>query len=124
MIPNLLNIALGAVGGQSVVWRAFKARTQNSRGQWITTYEGDRPISGSWQPVDARTVKELGLDTAKRYHNLYTSHPVDQVNRGEAPDLIVEGGKLHEVVGNADWYAQNGWRGILCVEVGDEPESP
>ncbi len=124
MIPNLLNIALGAVGSQSVVWRAFKSRTQNGRGQWVTTYEDDRPIDGSWQPVDSQTVKDLGLDTTKRYHNLYAPHPVDQVNAGESPDLIVADGRRHEVVGNADWYQQNGWRGILCVEVGHEPESP
>lgn len=122
-IPNLLDIALGVIGGQTVIWKKFANRTQNARGQWITTYT-DEPVEGSWQPVDSRTIKELGLDTAKRYHNLYTSNPVDNVNRGESPDLIVADGKRHEVVGNTDWYRQNGWRGILCVEVGNEPETP
>lgn len=123
MLPNLLDLALGAIGTQSVVWKQFAGRTQNDRGQWITTYT-DQTIVGSFQPVESRTIKDLGLDTAKHYHNLFTSHPVDNVNRGESPDLIVAEGKRWEVVGNTDWYLKNGWRGILCVEVGHEPESP
>lgn len=121
---NLLGLALAALGGQTVEWHRFKDRTQNSRGQWITEYHEPADIFGSWQPVDAQAVKELGLDTTKRYHNLYTSHPVDNVNRGQAPDLIIVNDRRHEVVGNTDWYQQNGWRGLLCVEVGNEPESP
>lgn len=121
MIPNLLNIALGAICGQTVTWRAFKARTQNGRGHWITTYEDDQPIMGSWQTVDSRTIKELGLDTAKRYHNLYCSYPINQVREGTSPDLIIADGYIHEVVGGPDWYRLNGWRGILCVEIGPDP---
>jgi|SRR5690606_38349006 len=132
--PNLLGLALSALGGQTVQWHRFKSRSQNNRGQWITEYHNPTDILGSWQPVDAQTVKELGLDTSKRYHNLFTSHPVDAVNRGESPDVVVMDGRRHEVVGNMDWYRQNGWRGLLCVDVGphaqpdpeptDEPESP
>src|SRR5690606_21937130 len=108
-------------GTQTVIWRRFKERTQNARGQWITEYYPDASLDGSWQPVDAQTVQELQLDTSKRYHNLYTSNPVDNVNRGKAPDLIVADGKLHTVIGSTDWYRQNGWRGILAVE--NESES-
>lgn len=120
---NLLSLALTALGGQMVQWHQFKSRTQNSRGQWITEYREPVGILGSWQPVDAQTVKDLGLDTSKRYHNLFTSHPVDTVNRGEAPDIIVMDGRRHEVVGNADWLRQNGWRGLLCVDVGPQQEA-
>lgn len=114
---NLHALASTVIGQQHVTWRQFKSRTQNSRGQWITIYYPDVPIIGSWQPVDERTVKELGLDTSKNYHNLYTSNYVDNVQRGESPDLILNGLEIHEVVGKTDWYRQNGWRGIMCVYV-------
>lgn len=123
-LPNLLNIALGAIGGEGVAWRRFESRTQNSRGQWITNYEPETSIIGSWQAVDSRRIKELELDTSKTYRNLYTSNAVDHVNRGESPDMIIANGKQYEVVGNTDWLIENGWRGLLCVEIGNESENP
>ncbi|MFY3543101.1 phage collar protein [Achromobacter xylosoxidans] len=120
MIPgiNLLGIAAGVIAQQAPVWLKFKARTQNERGQWVNEYEAPQPIQGCWQPVGESTIRDLGLDTAKRYHNLYTSHPIDNVQRGAAPDQLIYGGRRHDVVGGADWYTQDGWRGILCVDVG------
>ncbi|VFR32551.1 Phage protein [plant metagenome] len=120
MIPgiNLLALAGGVIAMQTAQWRRFKSRAQNGRGLWVNEFDPDVPIRGSWQPVGESTIRDLGLDTSKRYFNLYTSNPIDNVQRGEAPDQIVYGGRLHDVVGHSDWYAQDGWRGIMCVDVG------
>lgn len=120
MIPgiNVLGIAAGVIGQQSPVWLKFKGRTANTRGQWVNEYEAPRAIQGSWQPASASTIRDLGLDATKRYFKLYTGHPVEDVQRGAAPDQLIYGGRRHDVVGGADWYSQDGWRGILCVDVG------
>lgn len=124
---NLLSLAGSVIEKQSVMWTRFRERVQNDRGHWITEYHDPVEIRGSWQPVPESTIRDLGLDTTRRYHNLYSSHAIKNIARGSSPDLIEQGGFLHEVVGRTDWYEQNGWREILCVEIGpveanDEPE--
>lgn len=124
---NLLSAASSVIGLQEVTWRRFKGREQNDRGFWITEYHDPVVIKGSWQPVPESTIRDLGLDATRRYYNLYSSHEIATVSRGESPDIIDQGGYSHEVVGRTDWYAQNGWRGILCVEIGpveEDPEDP
>ena len=125
---NLLNMALGAIASVvppvTVTWRKWVSSTQDRRGDWVNTYS-DSPVIGSWQPVPLNRVKELGLDMGKRYHNLYTSADIDEVNRGKGADLIVHpDGTIHEVIGDSDWYKQNGWKGLLCVEQEYEPSGP
>lgn len=120
MIPgiNLMNVALTVIGSKRVVWRAFLSRSQNSLGNWINTYKRDAWLSGSWQSVPADRVKELGYDTSKTYKNFYVSAPVDGVNRGTSPDLLIADGRKYEVVSTDDWIVQDGWVAILCVDVG------
>lgn len=116
---NVLNMALGAIGTTTVTWKSYKGRSKNGMGQFISSYADPTPIVGSWQPVDARTIYNLGLDATAHYQNFYTSHPIDGINRGSGSDRIEYGGKAYDVVGGADWYDQNGWRGIMCVYVGE-----
>lgn len=120
MIPgiNLLNIALGAIASQSLQWYRFAGNTTNELGQDIPSYAAPVTIIGSFQPVDARTIEQLGLDVTKQYRNLYTSNPLEMVRREASPDYAVFGGRRYEVQGEADWYAQDGWKGILFVDVG------
>lgn len=120
MIPgiNLMNVALTVIGSKRVVWRAFLSRSQNSLGNWINAYKRDTWLSGSWQSVPADRVKELGYDTSKTYKKFYVSAPVDGVNRGTSPDLLIADGRKYEVVSTDDWIVQDGWVAILCVDVG------
>ena len=121
MIPgiNLLNIALGAIAGQTLQWYKFAGNTQNALGQDIPSYEAPITIIGSFQPVDARTVQEMGFDVTKQYRNLYSSNPLKVVSRETSPDYAVFNGRKYEVAGEpGDWYAQDGWKGILFVDIG------
>lgn len=115
---NLLNVALKAIGMQTLHWYSFSNRTQNDRGLWVNEYIDQGLVKGSWQPVDARTIKELGFDTKLQYHNFYVSKPINVFSRNEAPDYFIIEGRKHEVVGGSEWYAQNGWKGLLCVDAG------
>lgn len=114
---NLLSIAGLSIAFQSVQWEQFAYRELDERGVWVNRYEDPVIIRGSWQPVDAKTIKELGFDTARIYRNFYTSHPIRSVNRDQSPDLIHYEGWVYEVVSVTDWYRQDGWRAVMCVGV-------
>lgn len=116
MFGNLLNTALKAIPSQTVELHRFKEKVRDPVFGDKPVYFDPEIIRGSWQAVDVQDVKELGLDTAKRYRRFYTSHNIKDVQRGLMPDLVVYDGKKYAVVGDADWYAQDGWKSLLCVE--------
>lgn len=121
MIPgmNLLNIALGAITPQAGTWLRFIGNTQNSQGQDIPQYAPEQPITGSFQSTDARTVQDMGLDVTARYRTLYTIAPVNDTDRGTSPDLLIFYGRKYQVAGKLDWVKQDGWQGLVLVDIGE-----
>ena len=116
---NLLNIALGAIQPQQITWFKFLGNTENELGQDIPSYDAPVTITGSFQPVDARTIEQLGLDVAKQYRNWYSSSNMQMVKRESSPDYGIHDGRKYEVAGmQADWWNQDGWKGIIFVDIG------
>jgi len=110
--PNLLNIALAHLPRTKVLWHRFTGRTLDL-GTYINAYDEPVEVVGSLQAVDNERVKEWGLDETREYAVFYASRPMDHVQEGTSPDKIEANGIEYAVVSNADWYAQNGWRGVL-----------
>lgn len=117
MFGNLLKIAATAIPQQTVAWARFLSREQDDRGRWINVYALPEAVRGSFQPVEARTVKEMGFDTTKVYATLYTAHDMQDVQRGTSPDKIEFNGEEYDIVGTTDWYDQDGWKSVYCVKV-------
>ena len=120
MIPgiNLLNIALGVIQSQSGLWVRFLGNTTNDRGQDIPSYADPVEIVGSFQATDVRTIQSMGLDLSKKYRTLYTSNPVSITERGTSPDLLIFNSRKYQVAGDADWFWQDGHKGLVLVDVG------
>lgn len=120
MIPgiNLLNIALTCIQPQSVRWFKFLGNTTNALGQDIPSFDAGTDIVGSFQPVEARIVKEMGFDTQKSYRSMPTSNPLESLRREASPDYVTFMGRKYQVCGEKDWYAQDGWRRLFFVDIG------
>lgn len=116
MFNNLLNIAMSVIPTQEVEWYRFKDHINDPILGNKPVYHEPVLIKGSFQATDVKDVKEMGLDINRNYRSLHTSHRVENVQRGSMPDLLVYDGKKYSVVGDADWYAQDGWKSIVCVE--------
>lgn len=123
MIPgvNLLGLALGVIGGQLVRWHHANGRSENELGQWVTAYDAPVDVIGSWQAVDRTRYTAMGLDLAKTYATFYASVAIEGIQREASPDLLDFNGRRHEVANLLDWSAQDGWRGVLVVDVGPVP---
>lgn len=120
MIPgiNLLSIALGAIAPQSGQWLQFIGNTENSQGQDIPQYAPVQVVTGSFQSTDARTIADMGLDVTAKYRTFYSSTPIAITDRSTSPDLLIFYGRRYQVAGELDWINQDGWKGVVLVDIG------
>jgi hypothetical protein len=121
---NLLNLALTVIGSQALAWYRATGRTPNALGEFITTYADPVVIYGSLQPIDKAKYEDMGLDLAKTYYAFYTSNGIEGVRRDDSPDWLRWNNRRLEVVDEADWLIQDGWRGLVLVDEGPAPEIP
>lgn len=111
-------MCLTLIAKQSVVYYRFESRAQNSVGQDITTYEQPVILYGSFQAVPRKEYYLYGLDLQKNYSTFYTSNNIIDVTRDVSGDQLVYNEVRYQVESNNDWYAQDGWKGVLCVSMG------
>lgn len=118
---NLLQAAMSIIPPVSVVWHKTTGRTQNDLGQWVTAYAEPATLRCSFQPVEKAKYEALGLDLNKHYFVLYGSESLASVERNTAGDLVDYQGKRYQAEDQIDWFAYNGWKGVLFFEIGDTP---
>lgn len=115
---NLLNAALSLIPPVTVSWRKAISRVQNAKGQWVTTYADPEDLVCSFQPIDKAKYEGMGLDLNKHYFVLYGSDDLIAVERQQSGDTVDYQGRRYQFEDVADWYAYNGWRGVVCVDIG------
>ncbi|WP_272674987.1 MULTISPECIES: phage collar protein [unclassified Providencia] len=118
MFGNLHRIASRYIPQQTARWFRFKGRTPDERGHDQNQYHEPVDIRGSWQAVDTQDAQSMGFDSNQVYRRFYTSHDIKGIQRGTSPDYLVFNGKKYDVMGDADWYEQDGWKSVICIEVG------
>jgi len=122
MIPgqNILKMALSVIAKQTVLYYKFAGRSLNAVGQDVTTYSSPFVIVGSFQPVPKRLYAQYGLDFQKSYYTFYTSNPILDVERKVSADQIAYNGQRFQCESNTDWFSIDGWKGVLCVFLGQD----
>jgi hypothetical protein len=117
---NLLTMALTMITRQAVTYYKAVGRELNSLGQWVTMYADGITIYGSWQPVPREILRQFGLDFQKDYYTLYAPENVFDIDRDITSDQIAFNGQLFQVESDNDWFALDGWKGILCIHIGSD----
>ncbi|WP_273818070.1 phage collar protein [Providencia rettgeri] len=118
MFGNLHRIASRYIPQQTALWFRFKNREPDERGHDQNQYHEPVDIRGSWQAVNTQDAQSMGFDSNMVYRRFYTSHDIKGIQRGTSPDYLVFNGKKYDVMGDADWYEQDGWKSVICIEVG------
>ncbi|MGQ7947827.1 phage collar protein [Providencia huashanensis] len=118
MFGNLHRIASRYIPQQTALWFRFKNREPDERGHDQNQYHEPVEIRGSWQAVNTQDAQSMGFDSNQIYRRFYTSHDIKGIQRGTSPDYLVFNGKKYDVMGDADWYEQDGWKSVICIEVG------
>ena len=121
MIPgsDLLDFALSILETQAVQYFKTNGRTLNSVGQYVALFDSPITVEGSMQPVPRSRYEAYGLDFSKNYYTFYASKDFIGADRNVAGDKITFNSKLFQVQSTNDWFAVDGWQGVLCVLVGD-----
>lgn len=115
---NILNMALTVIAQQTVQYYAYVSRSLNVVGQEVTVYAAVVNVVGSWQPLPRKLYMQYGLDLQKDYFTFYTSNDVLDVTRDVSGDQIAFMGKRFQVESNNDWFQLDGWKGVLCCNLG------
>lgn len=117
MIPgsNLLKTALKIISPQTITYYRFVSRALNDIKQWVATYASPVEISGSFQPVPRALYAQYGLDFSKDYFTFYTNTNIFSTQRDVSGDQIIFEGQQYQCEANNDWFALDGWKGVLCI---------
>lgn len=119
MIPgsNLLNIALTVIAPQAVTYYQYVSRAVNDVGQDITVYAPPVVLRGSLQPVPRQLYEAYGLDLQKSYYTFYTLSNLLDVGRDVSGDQISFNNTRFQCESANDWFAIDGWKGVLCSAI-------
>jgi hypothetical protein len=115
---NILNMAFQLIARQTIQYYAYVSRTVSVIGQDVTTYASAVNLTGSWQPVPRELKMKFGLDLQKDYFTFYTSNNLLDITRDVSGDQIAFMGRRYQVESGNDWYQLDGWKGVLCVDLG------
>lgn len=123
MIPgsNLLNTAMRLIAPQSLQFYSYQSRSTNDVGVLKSNYLDPIELLGSFQPIPRTIYTYMGLDFSKQYFMFYASSDMQALNRGKAGDVLKFNNKFFEVISDTSWYPIDGWNGIMCVLLDNEP---
>ena len=114
---NLLLQALTVINPQYITYYEVTGRTVNSIGQYTTTYAAGVQIRGSFQAVPKNLYQAYGLDLQKSYYTFYSLNNLIDLIRDTSNDQIAYDGKRYQCESANDWFAQDGWKGVLCCYI-------
>jgi len=115
---NILALAQTVTATQPVSWRAWQSRSPNAAGDLVDVYAAAQALTDtSVQAVNKKLYQTLGLDFARSYVTVLTSHDIKATARDRSGDVIIWQGRYWRCESDADWRPIDGWRRMLCVEV-------
>lgn len=114
---NILNMAMGLIGAQTVRWLQFSGMTTNAAGFDVPAFAAPVMVKGSFQAVSSKLLHELGLDLSRNYGTFFASKNFGDVARDKTGDRLTYAGRTFQIISKTPWYAQDGWDYVLCVEL-------
>jgi hypothetical protein len=119
LIPgaDVFKIALTVINPQGVTYYQASSRALNDVGQYVTTFASGVILKGSFQPVPRSLYETYGLDLQKSYFTFYTSNNIIDLTRDVSADQLDFNSERFQVESNNEWFAIDGWVGVLCVKI-------
>lgn len=116
---NLLNSAFRVIASQQVKYYRFVSRDKNAAGVYIPSYAKPVGARGSVQPVPRTRYEAMGLDFQKNYVTIFVEKSVIDIARDVAGDLFVYNAVVYHAESKTNWFGQDSWVAVVCVETDD-----
>lgn len=117
---NLLALALTAIPAQVVRYFAYTGKTTGPSGKDTLAYAAPVTLRGSLQPLSRDRMERMGLEMDKSYVTIFAPGSFKTTARNGAPDRFGYMGRRYEATAVADWLTQDGWSGVVAVDVGPD----
>lgn len=119
MVPGneWLDVALSALGTQTLLYSKFLSRSTNSIGQDVSVYDTPVSLEGSFQPVAKGLYDQYGLDLSKTYFTFFVSYNAFPVDRDISGDQFEINGEIFKCESTTNWYGEDGWKELLLVQI-------
>lgn len=118
---NLLRIALGAIKAQDVAYYRWLGRVTQPNGKDKDELAPVEWVRGSFQPMSRERANAGGLDLSKSYAVFYGVGAYRTLGVDQSPDQFgFNGRRWGAAPGVTDWSAQDGWSGVLLVDIGPD----
>lgn len=130
---DLLGIALGVIDAQPVTYYRNSGRTTDNSGRDLPLFADpvpdpndpdSEPLNGSVQAVPRSRYALYGLDVQKSYVTWFIEQDVIDIERDVSGDRITYAGRLYQLVSATDWFGQDGWVYVICVDIGNATNAP
>lgn len=115
---NLLKTAFRIIAQQTVQYYANTGRTSNQIKQYIPTFAEPVALKGNVQPVPRNKYVQFGLNLNRDYITFYVIKNVLDLERGVAGDRLTFNNRAFQAQSSNDWFAVDGWVGVICVDIG------
>lgn len=116
---NLLLDALDLIASQTVIYERFNAAAVNAAGIAVPAYDAPVTVTlGSFQAVSKERYQYLGLDLQKDYALWYVPASVVGTERDSKGDRVTYNGRLWQLESTTNWFGQDGWMQVQCVDIG------
>lgn len=114
---NLFKMARKLIKTTPIEWLKFTGRTTNGIGQYVSEYDAPKTLQASVQSAEAALIAKLGLDIQPMYFMVYVGADVEEVSRDGSGDVFLYAGRRLQVLSENYWVIEDGWCGVLCVEI-------
>lgn len=120
MIPgiNLLNIAAGVIGQQTIQYRKFLSRALDDQGIWVSAFGEYFPLRSSVQRVKRTQYIQFNLEFQRNYVQVFAPFDMIDLDRDTSGDQFGYNGRLYQLESQGTWFAQDGWASCLAVDIG------
>lgn len=125
-ISNILNSAIGAIGGGQIEYRLYSGHSISDVGvpsvsytEWNSTRAFIHPgivSSFTGSGISEKEYKDLGFSWSRENITVWLSDVGLRTSENEnAADQIRFRGKVYNVIQVENWIEQNGWKRCYCV---------
>jgi hypothetical protein len=114
---DLLGLAFSVIASTPFKYFAYRGRSLNEIGLYVSEYFDPIMLHGSIQAVSRSVYQERGLDFQKQYIEIWVEQGVFDISRDTSGDQVEWMSRRYQLTSESNWFAIDGWVSVLAVQI-------